>query len=130
MMNKIIEHWHRYIQTLDPKILDVLLDDEVVFYSPVVYSPQKGKFLTTLYLLAASKVLSNNFKYVKEIVGENQCMLEFECEIDGKYVNGVDIITINNHNKITEFKVMVRPLKGVNAIHKEMARMLGEMKPK
>ena len=55
-------------------------------------------------------------------------MLEFETEMNGKYVNGVDIITCNDEGKITEFRVMIRPLQAVNAVHAAMGAMLEKMK--
>ena len=58
----------------------------------------------------------------------NQAILEFETKIDGKYVNGVDIITFNDQGKIIEFKVMIRPLQAVNIIHEKMQEMLKRFK--
>ena len=58
----------------------------------------------------------------------NQAILEFETTIDGKYVNGVDIVTFNDEGKISEFKVMIRPLQAVNIIHLQMQNMLATMK--
>lgn len=98
--------------------------------SPVVHTPQRGKAITKLYLAAAFKIFFNpNFRYVREIVGPNDAMLEFETEIDGISVNGVDIIKWNSDGKVTEFKVMLRPLKAVNLIHEHMGKMLATMKP-
>lgn len=54
-------------------------------------------------------------------------MLEFETTVEGKYVNGVDIITCNNRGRITEFRVMIRPLQAVNLIHAQMKAMLDSM---
>jgi hypothetical protein len=51
-------------------------------------------------------------------------MLEFETEIDGILVNGVDLIKWNESGQIVEFKVMLRPLKAINLIHQKMAAML------
>ena len=51
-------------------------------------------------------------------------MLEFETEIDGVLVNGVDTIKWNGAGRIDEFKVMIRPLKAINLIHQRMAAML------
>lgn len=97
--------------------------------SPVVHTPQRGKAITKLYLTAAFKVFFNpSFRYVREILGPNDAMLEFETEIDGISVNGVDIIKWNSDGKITEFKVMLRPLKAVNLIHEYMGKMLDAMK--
>ncbi|MBX3638626.1 MAG: nuclear transport factor 2 family protein, partial [Rubrivivax sp.] len=74
----------------DPAGLDALLDDDAVFVSPVVHTPQRGKALTKAYLSAAFLVFFNpSFRYVREIRGPADAMLEFETEIDGVVVNGV-----------------------------------------
>jgi hypothetical protein len=44
--------------------------------------------------------------------------------LDGITVNGVDMIKWNEAGKITEFKVMLRPLKAVNLIHQKMSEAL------
>jgi hypothetical protein len=124
-MNNPLAQWHELVRRHDPAGLDELLADEAVFVSPVVHTPQRGKVITMAYLQAAFAVLGGpGFRYVREIVGPSDAMLEFETEIDGIVVNGVDIITWNEDGKIVEFKVMVRPLKAINALHERMARML------
>ncbi len=119
-----IETWHEVVRTQDYNLLDYILDKDCIFYSPVVHSPQRGKGLTTLYLSAAAHVFKEDFRYVKEIVVDKYACLEFECEIDGILVNGVDLISLNNNGLIEQFKVMVRPLKAINILHEKMAEML------
>ncbi len=117
--------WHRLVETRDANGLDALLDDDAVFLSPVVHTPQRGRRLTSAYLSAAFHVFFNpSFRYVREIVGPSDAMLEFETEIDGILVNGVDIIRWNEAGRIVEFKVMLRPLKAIQLIHQRMAAML------
>ena len=102
-----------------------LLAADAVFHSPVVHTPQRGKTLTHAYLAAAFQVFFNpSFRYVREVVDGQNAVLEFEVEIEGIAVNGVDMITWNDDNQITEFKVMLRPLKAINLIHQKMAQML------
>lgn len=125
MNNSLIERWHQLVASGNPDGLDELLADEAVFHSPVLFKPQHGKALTQLYLSAAFQVLFNgSFRYVREIVGERDAMLEFECEIDGIVINGVDIIRWDSSGKITEFKVMLRPLKAIMLVKDKMAAML------
>jgi hypothetical protein len=120
-----LETWHRLVREHDPSGLDGLLAEDAVFHSPVVHSPQRGKKLTAGYLTAAFQVFFNpTFRYVREIVGASDAMLEFETQIDGIIVNGVDIIKWNPSGQIVEFKVMIRPLKAINLIHQRMAAML------
>lgn len=120
-----IEAWHRLVKTRDASGLDRLLSEDAVFLSPIVHAPQRGKLLTKAYLGAAFRVFFNpSFHYVREIIGPTDAMLEFETEIDGTIVNGVDIIKWNDAGQIIEFKVMIRPLKAINLIHERMAAML------
>lgn len=117
--------WHELVRTHNPRGLDALLADDAVFHSPVVHKPQVGKALTRMYLAAAFEVFFNpSFRYVREVVGERDAVLEFALEIDGIAINGVDMIRWNDEGRITDFKVMIRPLKAVNLIHEKMARML------
>jgi len=139
MIKENIKKWHDHIKGEFLGGLDELLADDVIFYSPIVFSPQNGKELTTLYLMAAGNTFGgdkakdgtlegSSFKYTKEILEGNQAMLEFETQIDGKYINGVDIITFNESGKISEFKVMIRPLQAVQIIHEQMQKMLIQFK--
>ena len=124
-----IETWHQLVESVDPSGLDQLLADETVFFSPIVHTPQRGKALAKAYLTAALQMFSNTtFRYVREIIGPSDAMLEFETEIDGVLVNGVDIIKWNASNQIVEFKVMIRPLKAINLIHQKMGAALASSK--
>jgi hypothetical protein len=120
-----LDTWHRLVRTQDPSGLNALLADEAVFHSPVVHTPQRGRKLACWYLTAAFHVFFNpTFRYVREIVGPFDAMLEFETAIDGILVNGVDLIKWNESGQIVEFKVMLRPLKAISLIHQKMAAML------
>ncbi|MDD7913046.1 hypothetical protein [Polaribacter ponticola] len=124
-MNTNLETWHSIILNHDKAKLSEILADDVVFYSPVVHTPQKGKKIVFMYLSAAFVVLCNDtFKYVREVVNETDTFLEFEVEIDGILVNGIDMISWNSEGKITSFKVMLRPLKAVNLVHQKMGELL------
>jgi hypothetical protein len=117
--------WHELVKSRNAKGLDMLLADDVVFHSPVVHAPQVGKAITIQYLSAAFHVFFNeSFKYVREVTGPADAVLEFQVEIDGISVNGVDMLKWDAEGRITEFKVLIRPLKAINLIHQKMAAML------
>ncbi|MBP6681724.1 MAG: nuclear transport factor 2 family protein [Halioglobus sp.] len=116
--------WHDIIELRKPELLDEILAEDCVFFSPVVHTPQRGRELTKLYLTGAMHVLNKDFHYVKELVTPSHAVLEFVCDIDGISVNGVDIISFDSDGKIKEFKVMVRPLKAINLLHAKMREML------
>jgi hypothetical protein len=122
-----LELWHEILGERNPARLDEILAEDCVFLSPVVHSPQRGRELTKLYLAGAMNVFNDSFEYVKEIVTAQHAVLEFVCEVDGIVVNGVDIMTFGADGKITEFKVMVRPLKGINLLHGKMREMLEQL---
>ena len=92
-----IATWHQVAKNHDVKGLYQLIDEAAVFYSPVVHSPQLGKAVVGQYLSAALLIFFNDsFNYVRELHGEGQAILEFEVEIEGIKVNGVDMIRWNN----------------------------------
>ena len=139
MIHDVIERWHLHMRGQLPGGLDELLDDDVVFYSPIVYTPQAGKAITTLYLSAAGQTLpgekksasgdsSKGFRYTKQVLSGDTAVLEFETTVEGKYVNGVDIIRCNDAGKIVEFRVMIRPLQAINVVHRQMGEMLEKLK--
>ena len=144
MIEHVIEKWHAHLRGQLPGGLDELLDDDVVFYSPIVFTPQEGKAITTLYLQAAGQTLPGDaatspapgddvpggaFHYTKSVMAGDTAVLEFETTVAGTYVNGVDIILCNDEGRIVEFRVMIRPLQAVNLVHQQMAAMLERMKP-
>ncbi len=120
-----IEQWHQVVNSRDPRALQQLLAEDVVFVSPVVHTPQVGKALTFAYLQAAMQVLNNDsFRYLNHWYDTDSAVLEFECTVEGITVNGIDMIRWNSAGKIDHFKVMVRPLKAINKLHEMMGRKL------
>lgn len=143
-----VERWHRYMRGELPGGLDELLHPDCVFISPIVFTPQRGRELTKLYLGAAGQTLGGDdtggtvdvtatgdgstpggFHYVKEIVDGNHAVLEFETSMGGTYVNGIDMLTFDDDGLITEFKVMIRPLQAIEKVHAAMRAMLEKMAP-
>jgi len=125
MKTSVIKSWHQIVALRDLDKLSTILNDDVVFHSPVVHTPQVGKKITMQYLGAAFNVFfDDSFTYVREVESKNDAILEFTVEIDGIIINGVDMIKWNDDHKIIEFKVMIRPLKAINIIHQKMALML------
>jgi len=134
MIEQVVERWHRFIAGNLSEGLDTLLADDVVFYSPIVYTPQRGKAVTTMYLHAAAQTLLGDggdgaFRYTKEILADDVAVLEFETTVGGKYVNGVDIIRCDDNGRIVEFRVMIRPLQAINVVHEQMRAMLEAATP-
>jgi len=122
---KVIDTWHAIVAAKDASGLEALLAEDVVFHSPVVHTPQRGRAITKMYLTAALAVFGNpSFRYVREVVGENMAVLEFVTDIGDTHVNGVDMIAWNDAGQVTDFKVMIRPLRAIQLIHQLMAAQL------
>jgi SnoaL-like domain len=119
-----LRRWHAVVESKDPALLDDLLADEVVFRSPAVFAPQEGKALTIMYLSAALKVLGPTLRYVSQWHDHGSAVLEFEADLDGVYVEGVDILRWNAQEKLVSFTVMVRPLRGLQKLVELMAVQL------
>jgi hypothetical protein len=144
-----LDRWHEFLRTGDAAMLDGILHDDCVFSSPIVFTPQEGKEVTKLYLTAAGNTLGGDsspspeadrvartfkhpsgaewdgrFRYARIIREGHHGVLEFETTISGLYVNGVDMITCDDDGRIVDFKVMIRPLQAVNAVHEQMKAML------
>nr|WP_298898399.1 nuclear transport factor 2 family protein [uncultured Altererythrobacter sp.] len=127
---KGLKHWHEVIDGgSEPAALTSIMREEAVFHSPVVHTPQKGRPIVVAYLSAAGQTLGNDsFQYLREVVDGNTAVLEFQTEMDGIQVNGIDMITFDDEGLITDFKVMVRPLKAVNKVWEMMGAQLERMK--
>jgi hypothetical protein len=124
-----IARWHEVVETKDPALLDALLADDCVFRSPAVHTPQEGKAVTTQYLAAAMVVLGPSLTYRRQWYADDSAVLQFEAELDGPdgkklSVDGIDMITWGDDGRITEFAVMVRPVK---ALHRLMELMAAEL---
>ena len=145
IVHDVIERWHRHLRGELPGGLDELLHPDVVFFSPIVFTPQEGREITKLYLTAAGQTLPGDtppaggggdaaaeaeeggFRYTKQVLDGDTAVLEFETTVAGKYVNGVDISRCDDDGKIVEFRVMIRPLQAVNLVHEQMKAALERM---
>lgn len=119
-----LQAWHEVVRTKELARLDALLADDCVFRSPAVFKPQEGKALTTWYLAGALNVLGPTLTYVDEWFDDHSAVLEFEAEIDGAFVQGVDMMRWNDEGRITSFTVMVRPLRALEKLVELMRAQL------
>ena len=119
-----VARWHALAGAREPDGLDDLLADDVVFRSPAVHLPQDGKALTTAYLSAALVVLGPTLRYGREWYDERSAVLEFEADLEGLSVHGVDMFSWADDGRIVEFTVMVRPVRGLHKLIELMAAQL------
>ena len=120
-----VARWKAIAKSRDLAALEDLLAEDVVFVSPVVHTPQRGKQIALRYLSAALHVLFNEtIRYVGEWRAPRSAVLEFVTTIEGIEIDGVDIIDWNEDGRFVQFKVMARPLKAINLLHRLMGERL------
>ncbi len=125
MIPHAIQRWLQIIEEHRPDLIDELLAEDAVFYSPAVFTPQEGRLKSAKYLRAAERMFADtNFRYIEHWYGEGSAVLEFVAELDGVHIDGVDIIHWNSSNKIVSFKVMIRPLRGLQTVIPKMGELL------
>ena len=121
----VLERWFEIIESDGGGDVEELLAEDAVFYSPAVFTPQRGRAEAAAYLRAAQKLFAGaNFRYVGKWFDAHSAVLEFAAEIDGLTVEGIDMIHWNADGKIVSVKVMIRPLKALQAIVPKMAALL------
>lgn len=100
--------------------VEATLADDVIFTSPVAFKPYEGKAITAAILRGVTRVFED-FRYVREINQHPHSALIFETRVGDVSLNGCDFITVNDDGLISEFTVMVRPLKAAHALAEAMA---------
>lgn len=102
-----------------------LLSDDVVFRSPVVFKPYRGRDAVAVILAAVSRVFED-FRYVREIGAPDarDHALVFEARIGDRQIEGSDFLYLGQNGSINELVVMVRPLSGVLALADAMKAQL------
>lgn len=120
--------WREYVRTRDDATLRSVLHPDVVFESPIMHTPQRGREVTFKYLSSAVEVLGGpGFRFTGEWRNAHGAVLELETEIDGIWINGVDLITLDNNGRlITHFKVMIRPLAAIKLLYRLMGEQLAK----
>lgn len=123
--------WHAVAKSRDSQGLAALIDADAIFESPVVHTAQRGHAMVCRYLASAMQILGGPaFRYTGEWVSATGAVLEFETEIDGIAINGVDIIHFTpDGERIARFKVMIRPLKAIELVYRLMGEALSRGGP-
>jgi len=119
---------HPFRAAIEARDLDAaiaLLHEDVVFRSPVVFTPYRGRFAVAQILRAVIEVFED-FHYTREIGAPDAVdhALVFRARVGDKEVEGSDFLHQDAAGQITEFTVMIRPLKGVLALAEAMKARL------
>jgi hypothetical protein len=122
---RTLDGWHRFVASGDHGLLAPLLSEHIVFRSPFVQSPIPGRTATLLVLTTVVQIFEN-FRYHRSFVaGSHDAALEFSANIGKWQLRGIDLIKFNEAGEMTEFEVMVRPIKALAALGEEMGNRIG-----
>jgi hypothetical protein len=116
-----MQQFRRAVEARDEEAIAALLAEDVVFTSPVAFTPYPGKATTAAILRAVLRVFED-FHYVREIAdidGQDSALI-FKAVVSGKQVNGCDFLHVNDKGLIDDFTVMVRPLSAAVAVSEAM----------
>jgi hypothetical protein len=116
-----MQQFRRAVEARDDEAIAALLAEDVVFTSPVAFTPYPGKATTAAILRAVMRVFED-FHYVREIAdidGQDSALI-FKAVVSGKQVNGCDFLHVNDKGLIDDFTVMVRPLSAAVAVSEAM----------
>jgi hypothetical protein len=116
-----MQQFRRAVEARDEEAIAALLAEDVVFTSPVAFTPYPGKATTAAILRAVLRVFED-FHYVREItdVDGRDSALIFKAVVSGKQVNGCDFIHVDDEGLVDDLTVMVRPLSAAVAVSEAM----------
>ena len=121
MDHPALVRWRKAVESRDVAMLSPILAENVVLFSPTKHEPYSGQHAVSTYLSGAFKAFINpSFKYINILSGAKNASLEFNVEIDGLLVDGIEVIAWSDTGKITEIKLFLRPLNVINKIHQTM----------
>lgn len=109
------------LEAKDPLALPEVLAKDVVFRPPTYWAEWKGQMIVAPLLGHVMEVFSD-FRYRRIIGAGRDWALEFQCKVGDLDAVGVDLITLDEADKIAEFEVLMRPLKTIAALREEMTR--------
>jgi len=112
---RFLDGWHDFIAYRDPDMLGPLLSDKVVIKSPAFFTPKGPKAYVSAILAGVTGALEN-FHYTKEWIDHDTLLLEFEATIDGLNLKGIDRIIIDDHGRMIEIEVLIRPANALQAL--------------
>jgi hypothetical protein len=121
----VVHPFRRAIEARDLDAAVALLREDVVFHSPVVFTPYQGREALRR-ILGAVVVVFEDFRYVREIGADNarDHALVFEARVGDKQLQGCDFIELDDRGAISELTVMVRPLSAAIALADAMKAQL------
>jgi hypothetical protein len=110
------------VEAEDRAGVSAALAEDVVFRSPVVFRAYEGHAVVSAILTEGAMNVFEDFRYVDRFENGDAAALIFKARVGDREVDGLDLLRFDDHGKIAELMVMVRPMSGLNALAEAMSR--------
>jgi hypothetical protein len=118
----VVGKWLAGVQQRNATELLGLLEEGVTLSPPFESEVTHGGENILLTFKAFDQVV-DNFSYHRTITGVGTAVLEFKGEVNGIPLQGVDVFSINQDQKIEAIEVMARPLEAVQALRESIVAL-------
>jgi hypothetical protein len=116
------------VEAADHAGMVACVSDDIVLHSPVKFRPFEGREAVS-WLFEALLQTFEDFHYTDELEGEGTHALIFRTRVNGKDVQGLDLMRFDDEGLINDFTVMVRPMSAVKALGDAVLERLQAIAP-
>ncbi len=106
------ERFRAAVEAMDIEAASALLAPNVEFHSPATFHPFVGRETVTRLLTLVSQTFED-FRYTDELLTDGAHVLVFRASIDGRELEGIDLLRFDADGLIDDFTVMLRPISGL-----------------
>jgi hypothetical protein len=111
------------VEAKDIDAMRTAIADDAVFRSPAVFKPYEGAD-AVIFILSAVTRIFEDFRYTDQLSDDDAEALVFEARVGDKEVQGIDMLRFDGEGRVRELTVLIRPLRGLEAVVEAMAREL------
>jgi SnoaL-like domain len=104
--------FRKAVESWDIEAISGLLAPDVAFHSPATFHPFLGRETVTALLALVAQTFED-FRYTDELESNGAHVLVFKAAIDGKELEGIDLLRFDEDGLIDDFTVMLRPISGL-----------------
>jgi hypothetical protein len=115
-----LHRWHQVVAERDAEALVDLLAEDVTLGAPPYWTKLEGREVVQ-HLLGIIIRTIDGFTYHREWWSGSELALEFRGRVGDKELQGIDLISLDDENRVRNVDVMVRPVNAVIALREAVA---------
>ena len=113
------------VESWDFDAAEELFAPDIVFHSPVTFHPFVGRETVSRLLRLVGETFEE-FRYTDELAADGAHALIFRASVEGKELEGIDLLRFDEDGLIADFTVMVRPLSGLIPFAQKMGEKVAQ----